>query len=545
MPTQVIWLGWMRQGRSGLHLDVTATCLSALLVVACGTMPPTYPQGSFPRAFPKIPPPSAAAAKVPPGYRVEVVVRDLEYPTSVEFDDRSNLYVAEGGFAYGDPVAPARIFRIAPSGEMALVAEQLRGPVNDLLWHKDRLYISHFGTISALTPDGVMRDLVTNLPVSFGHQNNQMSAGPDGKIYFGLGTVTNSGVVGLDDAYPFMSLLLWPNIHDVPAKDIQLRGETFLTPEPNNVIARQGLLLTVWSNLRYAVGSLFNWNEDAAMLVRTGAFQPFGKSEAQTIRGQVKANGTILRMNPDGSDLEVYAWGLRNPYGVMWGLDGQLYASDNAYDERGSRPIANARDNLWVIRQDAWYGWPDYSSGIPVTDPRFESERGPPPEFLLASHPHVEKPLLTRPKHAGITKLDFSHNSEFGFEGQMFLGEFGAGVPITGAEEVMAGQQVVRIDVATGKVRPFFRAKPSALGPKGWEYVATPAPKHPVEAQFSPDGRALYVVDIGALSPFLAGAGPFPRAFPGTGAIWRITREGAPVQRPPANLSLLPPRSYQ
>lgn len=30
-----------------------------------------------------------------------------------------------------------------------------------------------------------------------------------------------------------------------------------------------------------------------------------------------KASGTILRMNPDGSGLEVYAWGLRNPFGVM------------------------------------------------------------------------------------------------------------------------------------------------------------------------------------------------------------------------------------
>jgi hypothetical protein len=522
---------------------VAFACIFVFLLAGCGTVPPTYPQGTFPREFAKVPPSSAAAAKVPPGYRVEVVVRDLEYPTSVDFDDTGNMYIAEAGFAYGDPVAPARILRISPTGHMAIVAEQLGGPINDLLWHQGRLFISHFGKISALERDGAVRDLVTDLPVAFGHQNNQMSVGPDGKIYFGLGTITNSGVVGLDEAYPFMSLLLWPDIHDVPAKDIRLRGETFLTPQPNNVLARQGALLSLWSNLRYVVTSLFNRNKETSMLVRTGAFQPFGESGAQTIRGQVKANGTILRINPDGSDLEVYAWGLRNPYGVMWGPDGRLYASENAYDERGSRPIANARDNLWVVRQDAWYGWPDYSSGIPVTDPRFSSTRGPKPEFLLAEHLPVEKPLLTRPKHAGITKLDFSLNPEFGFAGQMFLGEFGAGVPITGTEEVSAGQQVVRIDVNTGAIQPFFRAKPSALGPKGWEYIATPAPKHPVEARFSPDGRALYVVDVGALSPFLAGAGPFPRAFPGTGVVWRITREGTPAEGPPANLSPLPARA--
>ena len=186
------------------------------------------------------------------------------------------------------------------------------------------------------------------------------------------------------------------------------------------------------------------------------------------------------------------------------------------YDERGSRPIANALDNIWVVRQDAWYGWPDYSSGIPVTHPQFDSKRGPRPEFLMAEHPPVEKPFLTRPKHAGVTKIDFTRSARFGFEGQMFLGEFGAGIPITGTEKVPVGHQVVRINPATGEVQSFFRARESALGPQGAEYITTPAPKHPVGVRFSPDGAALYVVDFGALSPFLAGVGPFPRAFPGS-----------------------------
>ncbi len=80
-------------------------------------------------------------------------------------------------------------------------------------------------------------------------------------------------------------------------------------------------------------------------MVKTFAFHPFGKTPPDdgAVRGAVKASGTILRMNPDGSDLEVYAWGLRNPFGVAWGPDGKLYASDNGYDERGSRPIDKGR----------------------------------------------------------------------------------------------------------------------------------------------------------------------------------------------------------
>ncbi|HEV2130355.1 MAG TPA: hypothetical protein VGR27_04610 [Longimicrobiaceae bacterium] len=40
-----------------------------------------------------MPPPDPAAARVPTGYRVEVVMRDLNYFTSVEFDDRGKFLV--------------------------------------------------------------------------------------------------------------------------------------------------------------------------------------------------------------------------------------------------------------------------------------------------------------------------------------------------------------------------------------------------------------------------------------------------------------------
>ena len=85
----------------------------------------------------------------------------------------------------------------------------------------------------------------------------------------------------------------------------------------------------------------------------------------------------------------------------------------------------------------------------------------------MAEHPPVERPLLTRPKHAGVTKIDFSRNGAFGFAGQMFLGEFGAGVPITGSEPTQVGDQVVRIDLGTGQAEPFFIARPEALGRAG------------------------------------------------------------------------------
>src|SRR5205807_5097594 len=117
-----------------------------------------------PMEMPKIPAPDPAAAQVPSGYRVEVFARDLTYPTSIEFDDAGNAYIAEAGYVYGDEAAPARIWKVSGKGEMQVVADQLDGPVTDLMWHQGRLYISQRGKISALEQGGNVRDLVKGLP---------------------------------------------------------------------------------------------------------------------------------------------------------------------------------------------------------------------------------------------------------------------------------------------------------------------------------------------------------------------------------------------
>jgi glucose/arabinose dehydrogenase len=513
-------------------------CSLFFVIMGCTIQKPSAPVGLYPKEFPKVPAPDASAAQVPAGYKVEVFMKDLIWPTSIDFDEAGNVYVALAGYVYGDPFAPAEILRISPAGQITRYAEQLNAPVTDILWHRGQLYVSHRGKISSISADGTVKDLVTGLPSYGDHFNNQMTVGPDGKIYFGQGVATNSGVVGLDNAYPFVWLMLWPDAHDVPAKDIKLRSTSYLTPQPNNVLARQGRLISLGRDVTYAVTSIFNRNKNKSMLVRTRAFQPFGE-KSKSVKGDVKASGTILRMNPDGSGLEVYAWGLRNPFGVMWGPDGQLYATDNAYDERGSRPIANAKDNIWQVKQGAWYGFPDYSSGIRVTDPQFRSERGKRVKMLMKNHPPVEKPWLIRPENGAVTKLDFSTGNNFGFKGHMFVAEVGSATPITG-DPNPTGYTVVRIDPATKETQPFLgNIKPGAAG---LEHVTTPGPRRPIEAKFSPDGNTLYVVDIGVIHGDLAAAGPFPIPIPGTGVIWRITKDGVNASGPPANLSPMPPK---
>ena len=468
--------------------------------------------------MPRVPPPDPSAAQVVKGFKAEVVMSGLTYASSVEFDGEGNLYVAEAGYSYGDPLAKPRVLRVTTSGEISTVAASgLEGPVNDLLWHDRRMYVAHRGKISVLE-DGKLRDLVTGLPSEGDHHTNQMTVGPDGKIYFGQGTATNSGVVGIDN-FKMGWLKKHPDFHDVPAKDVKLIGRTYETPNPLTRMEEQ---------------------------VQTSAFHPFGKSAAEggTVRGQTKASGTILRMNADGSGLEMYAWGLRNPFGVMWSSDGKLYTTENGLDVRGSRPVANDKEDIYVIKKGAWYGWPDFAMGMPVTDARFKPEGKPQPQFVMADHPPVEKPWLNFPKHAAITKLEFSPSEAFG-KGQIFVAFFGHMTPMTGKPpEEHGGHRVVRIDPATKKVETFFtkkghRGHGQGQGGSGGHHgggqkdeSVTAGPRRLIDVRFSPDGGALYVADFGSMI-----VEDKPKPIPGTGVVWRIVPADAQPSGPPANLS--------
>src|SRR5205823_5913049 len=105
----------------------------------------------------------------------------------------------------------------------------------------------------------------------------------------------------------------------------------------------------------------------------------------------------------------------------------------------------------------------------------------------LAEHPRVEKPLLALPPHTGGAKFDLSRGSAFG-TGQAYVALLGDMLPETGEPGKHPGFGVARLDLDTLKVQPFFKTLPEALGPKGFEYVATAGPKRPVDVKFSPDG---------------------------------------------------------
>jgi glucose/arabinose dehydrogenase len=458
--------------------------------------------------------PNPADILLPSGYTAEVVATGFNAPVHCTFDDSGACYVVESGRKIH---VPPRILKVnTQTGETQVYYEfpescwHKSGAVTGACWHDGALYVMNTDTLSRITPDGQIQDIVTGLPGLGDHQSNHPVVGPDSKIYFGQGCVTNCGIVGADD-YAFEWLPKHPEVHDVPARDITLVGHNY---------PYQNLL------------------GDLTETVETGAYMPFGVSTSpgHVVRGDTKCSGAILRCNPDGSNLEVVAWGLRNPYSVAFTADGRLFATEHGMDERGERYIVDDPDDLYEIHEGEWYGWPDYASGIRLDDPYWgKGGRGREPVIANPPNPTPPKPLATFQTHAAANGFSFSPNGDFGQHGDAFVACFGDLAPITTLKRSLtpAGFKVVRVNMKTGQVSDFavnrLAGPASKLPHRGFE--------RPSHVEFGPDG-ALYVVDYGEIAIALErGAIRMPTA---TGVLWRIRPNGEPKGEYPPPAVVLP-----
>ena len=409
------------------------------------------------------------------GYRLERILGGLSYPSNIEFDNNGDLYIAEAGFTYPFVYAQARISRLV-GDEKELVAEGFNGPLIGLKWYDNGFLATHRGCLTRVDRSGKKSDLVTDLPAYGDHHTNHIAI-RDGSVFFGQGTVTNSAIVGKDNLLFFGWLLAHRDGHDTPPYDVTLTGDNFRCRNPFNPLEH----------------------------IETGPFLPLGTKAApgQVIPGQLKANGVIYRCNPDGSGLEVHAWGLRNPYALTLAPDGRLLVIVQGEDYRGSRPL-HGTDALYEVRKGGWYGWPDFSGGKPVPELMADVEIDNPKSFVLQDHPQPEQPLHTFEDHAAAVALDFSSSAAFGFTGEAFVAQYGAEQPVTtGGAFVFPGQKVSRLNLSTMQEQDFY-IKRKHVSPFG-------CPNRPILTRFSTDGTALYVLDHGI------------RTIPMSGALWKIT----------------------
>lgn len=446
---------------------------------------------------------------LPDGYVAEVVASGFNAPDHCCFDDKGYCYVIESGHKIDDP---PRVLKVDPYNGtwttfFTLPKDRwiMSGAMSGACWHEGMLYVMNTDTLLRIDVNGKMEEILSGLAGRGDHPAGVPVVGPDNNIYFGVGCTTNCGVVGGDN-FGFEWLTKYPEFCDVPAKDIKLVGRNY---EAQNVLG------------------------DIRETVETGAYMPFGtpSQPGQVVEGNVKCNGSILRCDLDGNNLEVVAWGLRNPYCVGFTSDGRLFCTEHGMDERGRRYILDDPDDFYEIKEGEWYGWPDFASGIRLDDPYWgEGGHGREPVLAEFPNPSPPKPVVSFQTHVAANGFDFCRTTDFGFEGDAFVACFGDLAPVTTLTRAVtpAGFKVVRVNMQTHQVFDFavnrLTGPASKLPHDGFE--------RPSHCQFGPDG-SLYIVDFGIIH--IAPERGAIRQQIDTGALWRIRR----VAR---THSLIPPK---
>ena len=436
---------------------------------------------------------------LPPGYRAEAIATGLTFPSCVAVDDAGGVYVIETGYSYGEIFGEPRLLKVNGDRSTTLVAKgKSNGPWTGLVWYKGAFYVSEGGEteggkILKIMPDGTTTVLLEGLPSLGDHHTDNLII-KDGYIWFGQGTATNSGVVGPDNA-EYGWLKRHPDFHDVPCRDITLAGVNYTS---DNALGKGGK-------------------------TTTGAYMPYGQSSnlGQTIVGKIPCSGAIMRIPLDaapGTPPELVAWGLRNPYGLAFAPNGDIYTTDNGYDARGSRPVFGAGDVLWKVENGKWYGFPDYSAGMLMEGKESYTVHGEEtPKALLKAMPAPPKPTAILGVHSSANGFDFSTSPQFGHSGEAFVAEFGDMAPKTGKVMAPVGYRVVRVNVSSGVIEDFAVNRGHHNGPATRNGGG--GLERPLSVRFSPDGRAMYITDFGIIS--MSKEGPMPKT--GTGVIWKIT----------------------
>ena len=203
-----------------------------------------------------------------------------------------------------------------------------------------------------------------------------------------------------------------------------------------------------------------------------------------------KNRANILAFNPDGTDMRIYAYGIRNPVGLAINpRTGELWCSVNERDALGDNLVP---DYITHVQKGGFYGWPWWYIGG-HQDPR-----------LAGKHPELKDKaivpdVLLQPHNASL-EMTFYEGKQFpkGYDGDIFAAEHGSW-----NRGILAGYEVIRVPLhqtghATGEYEDFLT---------GFVLPDGNAWGRPVGVAVAPDGSLLVTDD-------------------GSNSIWRVTYTG-------------------
>lgn len=181
---------------------------------------------------------------------------------------------------------------------------------------------------------------------------------------------------------------------------------------------------------------------------RTLAFGPDGKlyitigSTCNSCPEPNRLNATIVRVNSDGSDMKVFAKGLRNTIGFGWHPQtGEMWGMDHGIDWLGDD---EQKEEVNKLVEGADYGWP-YIYGEGKYNP------GDRPKGDTTYQQYLQKttlPVLTYQAHAAPMEMEFYTGNQFpaDYQGDAFVamrGSWNRSKPV--------GYKVVRLHFENGQ----------------------------------------------------------------------------------------------
>lgn len=224
-----------------------------------------------------------------------------------------------------------------------------------------------------------------------------------------------------DDGYGWIYIALTAHLIRYPYKD----GDDTPSGEPEIIIdfpnkQSPGEVSVVWHITR----TLSLHNDRIYISVGSGC------NACEELAGTFR--GMVYSINPDGSDLRVYADGLRNAVGVEWAED-KLYVTANGVDHLGD----NAPDEMmYELSEGEHYGWPYcYESNDMAIQDTSQNWNNQPFSCLVAP-----RPLTTFNPHAAPLGLEYFENFHPTLNGSFLVALHGSF-----DKTVRSGYQIVRV----------------------------------------------------------------------------------------------------
>jgi glucose/arabinose dehydrogenase/cytochrome c5 len=203
-----------------------------------------------------------------------------------------------------------------------------------------------------------------------------------------------------------------------------------------------------------------------------------------------KNRADILEFNPDGSDMRIYAYGIRNAVGLAVNpKTGELWCSVNERDGLGDNLVP---DYITHVQDGGFYGWPWWYMGG-HQDPRHQGK-----------HPELKDKVITpdvilQPHNASL-EMTFYEGKQFPaeYQGDIFASEHGSW-----NKSIRTGGELIRVPLhqtghASGEYEDFMTGFVVDNG-HVWG--------RPVGVTLAPDGSILVSDDA-------------------SGSIWRISYTG-------------------